>query len=578
MGVPGPRRRADAPEAVDAAPATGAGGPSGRRSCARGRRFGRAVGSATRIERRPEDAPPRFAERRVAARRSPRRAKCSRMAVISASVRSDRPAPGPPRSLGLDHPAGGLHVDTRSPETQCAAAWAPDRPPRPRPTASAPRRRWASSTRPDVCSKRQRAPSLPTAGGEDDVDLPTASPGPRGWHPSPCRPRHPRDRSAGVPPGVRAPPDRSSPVRVQASVHGQPDATWPRSASTGVSNTATLASGPPRSFGDLLRADPGADEGLDLPRAHRHSGAAVRAVAGRRTAARSASSMASRYRMPVVGEQHVPPVLVDADESQVLHLSWNSLARRQWRTAYGVDPDSATSRPRCAPQPRRPGRVERCPSPARPVFDACVVLCPSGGPKGPEEVLPFLRRVTAGRGIPDERLAEVAAHYALFGGVSPINAQNRALVAALGAELDRPRPRPAGRPRRTATPRRSSPTSSPASSPGGASSSSSPAPGGPTRPVGSTARTSPAPPPASTWSVDKVPPYADHPAFVAIVARLLGDGDRPCGPTHRRPARVPAHGRPCHRPFRSERVLTVAHSVPIGMDAPPGLAAGLAAA
>ena len=67
-------------------------------------------------------------------------------------------------------------------------------------------------------------------------------------------------------------------------------------------------------------------------------------------------------------------------------------------------------------------------------YDACVVLS-FGGPEGPDEVLPFLRRVTAGRGIPDERLIEVGAHYALFGGVSPINAQNRALVAALASEF-----------------------------------------------------------------------------------------------------------------------------------------------
>lgn len=66
---------------------------------------------------------------------------------------------------------------------------------------------------------------------------------------------------------------------------------------------------------------------------------------------------------------------------------------------------------------------------------AALVLVSFGGPEGPEEVMPFLRRVTAGRGIPDERLAEVAVHYFAFGGVSPINAQNRALVAALGAEL-----------------------------------------------------------------------------------------------------------------------------------------------
>lgn len=49
--------------------------------------------------------------------------------------------------------------------------------------------------------------------------------------------------------------------------------------------------------------------------------------------------------------------------------------------------------------------------------------------------MPFLRRVTAGRGVPDDRLAEVAEHYYHFGGASPINAQNRALVDALSREL-----------------------------------------------------------------------------------------------------------------------------------------------
>ena len=51
--------------------------------------------------------------------------------------------------------------------------------------------------------------------------------------------------------------------------------------------------------------------------------------------------------------------------------------------------------------------------------------------------MPFLRNVTAGRGIPDERLADVAGHYSEFGGRSPINDQNRELLAALRAELDR---------------------------------------------------------------------------------------------------------------------------------------------
>jgi ferrochelatase len=66
-----------------------------------------------------------------------------------------------------------------------------------------------------------------------------------------------------------------------------------------------------------------------------------------------------------------------------------------------------------------------------------VVLTSFGGPEAPEEVMPFLRRVTAGRGIPDERLAEVAEHYLHFGGRSPINDQNRALVEALREELAR---------------------------------------------------------------------------------------------------------------------------------------------
>ena len=66
--------------------------------------------------------------------------------------------------------------------------------------------------------------------------------------------------------------------------------------------------------------------------------------------------------------------------------------------------------------------------------DALIVVS-FGGPEGPDEVLPFLERVTAGRRVPRRRLLEVAEHYDRFGGVSPINAQNRALVAALEVEL-----------------------------------------------------------------------------------------------------------------------------------------------
>jgi ferrochelatase len=68
--------------------------------------------------------------------------------------------------------------------------------------------------------------------------------------------------------------------------------------------------------------------------------------------------------------------------------------------------------------------------------DALLVVS-FGGPEGRGDVLPFLERVTAGRGVPHRRLLEVAEHYYRFGGVSPINAQNRALVAALEVELAR---------------------------------------------------------------------------------------------------------------------------------------------
>jgi ferrochelatase len=72
-----------------------------------------------------------------------------------------------------------------------------------------------------------------------------------------------------------------------------------------------------------------------------------------------------------------------------------------------------------------------------PVAYDAILLAGFGGPEGQDDVIPFLRNVTRGRGIPDERLEEVAHHYRHFGGVSPINDQNRELKAALDAELER---------------------------------------------------------------------------------------------------------------------------------------------
>ncbi len=70
---------------------------------------------------------------------------------------------------------------------------------------------------------------------------------------------------------------------------------------------------------------------------------------------------------------------------------------------------------------------------ARP-YDA-LLLVSFGGPEKPDDVVPFLRNVTAGKNIPDERLEEVGEHYFSFGGRSPINDQNRELVAAIEDDL-----------------------------------------------------------------------------------------------------------------------------------------------
>ena len=84
-----------------------------------------------------------------------------------------------------------------------------------------------------------------------------------------------------------------------------------------------------------------------------------------------------------------------------------------------------------------PAAASGAPFVEEPVAYDALVLLSFGGPEGQDDVIPFLRNVTRGRGIPDERLEEVAHHYRHFGGVSPINAQNRALKDKLEAELAR---------------------------------------------------------------------------------------------------------------------------------------------
>jgi protoporphyrin/coproporphyrin ferrochelatase len=74
-------------------------------------------------------------------------------------------------------------------------------------------------------------------------------------------------------------------------------------------------------------------------------------------------------------------------------------------------------------EPPPPGRRE------------ALLLLSFGGPEGHDDVMPFLENVTRGRGIPRERLEEVAEHYHHFGGVSPINDQNKALIEAIEKDL-----------------------------------------------------------------------------------------------------------------------------------------------
>lgn len=80
--------------------------------------------------------------------------------------------------------------------------------------------------------------------------------------------------------------------------------------------------------------------------------------------------------------------------------------------------------------------TEISPTAAAVPYDA-LLLCSFGGPNGPADVLPFLRNVTTGKNIPEDRLVEVGEHYGHFDGKSPINDQNLALLAALQRELAR---------------------------------------------------------------------------------------------------------------------------------------------
>src|ERR1700692_3927686 len=71
------------------------------------------------------------------------------------------------------------------------------------------------------------------------------------------------------------------------------------------------------------------------------------------------------------------------------------------------------------------------------LYDALIVVS-FGGPEKTPDVIPFLENVVRGGNVPRARMLEVAEHYYHFGGRSPINDQNRELIAALRKRLDLP--------------------------------------------------------------------------------------------------------------------------------------------
>ena len=86
------------------------------------------------------------------------------------------------------------------------------------------------------------------------------------------------------------------------------------------------------------------------------------------------------------------------------------------------------------------GQTEAGQTEAGQTYDALLILS-FGGPEKKDDVIPFLENVLRGRNVPRERMLEVAEHYYHFDGKSPINDQNRELIAGLKAELERSGPR-----------------------------------------------------------------------------------------------------------------------------------------
>src|SRR6266540_3064081 len=92
-----------------------------------------------------------------------------------------------------------------------------------------------------------------------------------------------------------------------------------------------------------------------------------------------------------------------------------------WRTGFRIGGAGVHLRP------------ETCVSSSLP-FQA-VLLISFGGPQGPADIRPFLQNVLRGRRVPPERIEEVAHHYELFGGVSPLTMYTERQAEGLASRL-----------------------------------------------------------------------------------------------------------------------------------------------
>lgn len=198
-------------------------------------------------------------------------------------------------------------------------------------------------------------------------------------------------------------------------------------------------------------------------------------------------------------------------------------------------------------------------------YDA-VLVHGFGGPEAPEEVMPFLERVTGGRGVPRERLEEVASHYDDRDGRSPINAETRALRTALVAELDRRGiVRPVGWGNRFAAPFTAEALRSLAELGHRrvvvVSTSAYPSYSGCRAYREDLAAALDEAGSAARMTLDRIRPYALHPGFSATNARLATASVRHLLDTS-------------GLPVRDVWLVFVAHSVPLAQDASSGPAPG----